>query len=560
MTRIFTVDPTYKRPKTDLSKVKISHINLFGEVSIIGNIKKTETPQMAVSFGRHRKTGVELALKFYAQDLDRQTLNYERYAYEGVVYSHLSKTKYDTNIVRLVDRFIVDDREISAIMGMKSGKLGELGQKFKILKSLGNRIKIHVIITEKEPSARTLLDIGQTNEFTKERIRSCILQCLITLIMINRLGVQHNDFHYGNILMVTDPPEKSVKYNIDGMEFEIDMSHGKVLLFDWDFSYCQPCGENKILKPESGYYWGKSGKSLCQLEGACNSPNHKADMFLLLTQPHKDREYEAFRTRNLPPMVEKKYKRRGRMCSAGSTAGDCHPFPLGDPKDIRKLEDVIKDPYFMKLRARPEDRGEIPPPPPKREFPKAPEPKAPEPKAPEPKRQIIKPEPRVVKPNVIRPEPRMGKPMPKLIKPKAVRADAELVIPDLVDPEPIRTEAKLKPTPDSDFQESAMSEEEFIAAQKSLCELFGKYGKSKEGHYISTDCVNVSGGPLVVRILNPSVKVSDEFLKIALDDILDRSKSLFKNSLTYRKTGSSSYGVFQVNPGKIARIVFDLSK
>lgn len=305
--------------------------NIFEDFVIDKVLDKDNTPAV-MAFGTHRYTGTKVAFKFFisGESPYKQKIDYERYMYEGLIYDGIKKLESDHNLVKLIFRTRLD--------GFPRPRVEYPNLKLLLDKLTSKYLEydkpiINVIVTEAYPTSVTFNDLFAKKEMTEERLRSCMFQTIATLLMLKRLQVQHNDLHPGNILLVKEPPEKALIYHIDGKRYEVDMKYGKVLLFDWDMAYCLPCGRNSVLDQFG-----------CKMFGACNSPNYKSDLFMLLQDQYsKDcPEYQQFKKRVIK--AGKRNVVNGYLCNG--TPGNCQPFPFGEDIGIEDLEVALTDIYF----------------------------------------------------------------------------------------------------------------------------------------------------------------------------------------------------------------------
>jgi serine/threonine protein kinase len=220
----------------------------------------------------------------------------------------------------------------------------------------GKKIKmVTLLINERRPAAG-ILNLELLSKADKKNI---LYQIIFTLAQLENLGYQHNDLRLGNILIDHVPDEKTIHYA--GRVLPI---RKKALLFDWDLGLCQSCGANPILDAD-----------FCPNYGMCNILNPRFDIYTLLRAYDipGDAQLLLFKKfAGIPDRIVKVYDYNGqdgayqkitpvippdsitqawvdRMCNYDTLNKKCIPFPLGEPKTIRRPTELINHPYFRDL-------------------------------------------------------------------------------------------------------------------------------------------------------------------------------------------------------------------
>lgn len=136
--------------------------------------------------------------------------------------------------------------------------------------------------------------------------KSILFQLFYTLAILAFKGLRHNDIHFGNIFIERNVSEKYINYWIDENTYYQVPTHGNLVkIFDLDFSYYHPCGNNTKI----------TMKNKCKRLGVCNTLHPKFDTFLVLwlinsmfdvpegIPSPKRRRYEQRRARLDPKVV-----------------------------------------------------------------------------------------------------------------------------------------------------------------------------------------------------------------------------------------------------------------
>jgi serine/threonine protein kinase len=201
---------------------------------------------------------------------------------------------------------------------------------------------LQILITEKTANM-SLHDRIQNPAMTQAELKSYIVQALATLHMLSRKGIRHNDLHLRNILVAPGIPMKKT-YTVGRDKYTVDLSEGRILLFDWDASSAPEwCGDNPYLE---GY--------MCDTHGMCNDSSKKYDLvFFMYALKHsisnnKDikiqesfgKFYSRIVDKIIPTMISKGCK--GIMCGRISNT----PQDPDSPQSVPSIAEVLKDPYF----------------------------------------------------------------------------------------------------------------------------------------------------------------------------------------------------------------------
>jgi len=99
------------------------------------------------------------------------------------------------------------------------------------------------------------------------KVSQALYQIVYTLQCLASLGVQHNDLHFGNIMIQTLPYPVYVSYN--GRRMFTDVC---VKLYDWDR------GTKSRTYADQTHLYNTTTESFCAEMGSCNYPNYKFDL------------------------------------------------------------------------------------------------------------------------------------------------------------------------------------------------------------------------------------------------------------------------------------------
>lgn len=106
----------------------------------------------------------------------------------------------------------------------------------------------------------------------KRYLPSVIAQLLLSIAVMQLIGINHNDLHTSNILIEDLLIPQPFTYNLaPGITFKIPKVRYKVYIFDWDLSYSRDFGNNPKLTEET-----------CKDKAMCNTINPVYDIFMML--------------------------------------------------------------------------------------------------------------------------------------------------------------------------------------------------------------------------------------------------------------------------------------
>jgi serine/threonine protein kinase len=195
---------------------------------------------------------------------------------------------------------------------------------------------------------------------TGKHFKAIIFQVAFSLCKLHQAGIQHNDLHFGNILIDTSAvgeikyttrlPLSNGSENLKDVTFVVPINNCKILLYDWDLGLAD-CGINEFLEG-----------SLCNDYGVCNDLNIKFDFYTFMRgfdQYMGNRlnlQFTKFRQEMLKTKLHEKYEMRMCNSNTGDEKIHCLPFPEGEPAEVMTPYDALQNKYFDDFN--PEEKGE----------------------------------------------------------------------------------------------------------------------------------------------------------------------------------------------------------
>lgn len=224
--------------------------------------------------------------------------------YEEQVYSHVVKklNKMSPNFVTYLKTLIIKPENIVQDLypifdnlgdmlikrERKSGKGCDIRSKTKIWDKKKNGIVI--IINEWLESKDTLWDLQSRDELTDLDNQQIFAQLTISLIFMNIVGLNHNDLHFGNILISRMIKPTNLVYDVSGNTMKIQNCRFIVHIFDWDHAYSRDVGNN--VKIDSDFY---------RRYGVYNEISPKSEMFkILCSNKSTDHKFTELRKTLVP--------------------------------------------------------------------------------------------------------------------------------------------------------------------------------------------------------------------------------------------------------------------
>jgi serine/threonine protein kinase len=209
---------------------------------------------------------------------------------------------------------------------------------------------ICVLVTERRQASSSLGAILEKPGITDTQLRSLIFQVLFAIFTTARHGIQHNDLHLGNVLVDLNPSESYIDYKVGDRIYRVNVgSTGKVLMFDWDLSYCKSCGKNTVVNND-----------LCSAYGICDSPNERFDIYTVLRDAYTRLEnnmtstnqqtIQTFKTFVEHVITDQHEEFAYRMCNQEPKKNICVPYPPGKPTNVATPLQAMLNEYFNTLR------------------------------------------------------------------------------------------------------------------------------------------------------------------------------------------------------------------
>ena len=336
---------------------------------ILSTAEKHSSSNTIIAFCHHIASGQLAAAKLFIQysdtptgdadldldlDLEDAINDYTKLSYETEVYRHITK-KPICNTVRWISTQYYSKADF---------KRGALRKKLQSLIPAGlekNVIGYKVLITERRTGAQSLDNLLH---LPVKALKAILFQLIFSLLQATYYGFQNNDLRLGNLLIDLQPAEHYIDYQYRGVHYRVDVSEGKLLLFDWDLASCKPCGRNAILDID-----------YCPRLGMCNEINPRFDIYTALRELQiPDQGYTDFlkdvgirkkKVKNIntdefllyrttPGMeIPITYNRTHilqawshRMCNFDQASKQCIPYKPPAPRQVWAPAKMLKHPYF----------------------------------------------------------------------------------------------------------------------------------------------------------------------------------------------------------------------
>lgn len=245
--------------------VKATLMNVFGDMMSDNDLKK-----MTARVDASAKNYTTL----YAPDIDG--LEYESKVYSELI-SEFTEDEISPNFVEYVDRgeieFIEfldtfyagqfdtsnDDDLIDGlyIMAEKFKKnslknffeLQDHESKYRLLQCYMKYVRIGYLVTKRVVGVENNLEkVSVSQVLSEDEIKEILFQLFFTLYLMETVKLQHNDMHYGNILIENLPERRNINYVVEGKSFVVKTKY-LLRVYDWDFAYVDDpyFGPNKKL-------------------------------------------------------------------------------------------------------------------------------------------------------------------------------------------------------------------------------------------------------------------------------------------------------------------------
>jgi hypothetical protein len=179
------------------------------------------------------------------------SLDYEAKVYKYITDNIILKNISPNFIPLLTSHKCRLDSIIKSIQSFgEFNRKGHLLEKLKALHEMFPALPINFIMTG---SARDMTSlklfindiVNGVLEIQQSEYSSITFQLFYTLYVMHEFRIVHNDNHTNNILIQTLPEEITLDFSIG--EFNIKFSTKYIVkIFDWDRSYCEAIGSNKI--------------------------------------------------------------------------------------------------------------------------------------------------------------------------------------------------------------------------------------------------------------------------------------------------------------------------
>jgi len=320
-----------------------------------------------IAFCKDRVTGIRLAVKGFAWfDLDRcapfadmgftsrQHAHVSGLQYEACMYEKATPRLATPNLVKPLGSTRLSSKTLRTANIAFVKAVARAGAGLGLDHALkGDCLGVELVFTELRPAVKSLHRIMVEDSPSPDVLRALAFQIVYTVYAMQQGEVQHHDLHLGNVLVDLKPHEVHIEYRAAGFVFQVPMTSGKVMVFDWDLGYSPACGANPRLS-----------QSACQALSACNQMTLNYDWAqllykLLITAITLDfREFASFVRAFLPVDAV------SNMSLAGNPRGypcfrpqdgraPCAAWPTDQPTWLSELEgpeQALAHAYFDPLR------------------------------------------------------------------------------------------------------------------------------------------------------------------------------------------------------------------
>lgn len=250
-----------------------------------------------------RRSNMPLLFKLFVVNKE-----YNGNHYECNVYSRILISIKERNMCPHLPRFVA-----YATCSSPNEHLSKSTTKaIKAMSSVANKNKdgsvtYHMLITEYISDSVELARWIEDDSTTIEMVISMVFQVLYTMECFNRIGLRHNDFHYGNILMRKSlfgkgSEDECICYVVYGKNFYLPNIYEPIVI-DYDRTYVVSLGANDYL--ETSQY--------CIEYGQRNTINEKFDTFKFFSILRKffsdvinDSDVDTFLNRTISKHIWKK--------------------------------------------------------------------------------------------------------------------------------------------------------------------------------------------------------------------------------------------------------------
>ena len=266
-------------PEIQIDNCKITNpINSLDGILIEKVISKESASNSIIAMGTFN--GNNVYFKFF--DITKKDQLY----YESMVYFKLEKLIRKNPSLNLENAFIrpkhfleINKSELLTLLSLNSAtktKFIDEDKKVKLGAIIG------CVITENIGNIQTLVDFRESCNITsmtnlpensKRFIKMLFVLLYYIFVMNEHLKINHNDLHFGNVLIKIEQTTYKIRVKNKQGEFK-DINYTvpfKIKIFDFDQSYAEGC-DNPLLKTH-----------LCTHSNSCNKISQK-DRFIFLCE------------------------------------------------------------------------------------------------------------------------------------------------------------------------------------------------------------------------------------------------------------------------------------
>jgi hypothetical protein len=195
--------------------------------------------------------------------------------YEKMIYQEIIPmiSLYSPNFLQPICMMSITPKDLNSIG--KRSYFKKIKESIPISEDCKPNNSIGIIFTQLIQH-KTLNEFMRYKTFSEEDFQKIIAQIILSLAVMSMYNLAHNDLHDDNVMIEKLKQPEDFQYFFEKEKVKkfitIPEVKYKVYIFDWDFSYYQPFGDN--LKTELGEF--------CNNSGICNRYDQLYDIYNIL--------------------------------------------------------------------------------------------------------------------------------------------------------------------------------------------------------------------------------------------------------------------------------------
>ena len=246
----------------DITPGQKVYLNYFNNLEKKFNIPVDIVNRSKNIYDRYKESidGLEYEKEIYSRVIkkiieDKYSPNFVEYvdfiSYDIVDFLDLINPSEPMSDKKLVD-FIKEIEHLDEITCIKNNNPG-------LIDHILSNFTVECIITREPINVTTMYDMFKQNILNNKEIYKIIFQLIYNLNLMDKIELQHNDLHVGNILIERLDKPIELYYIVGVNTFKISTKY-IIRIFDWDYSYMNKGRlylNNKIEKDAS--FWASKG-------------------------------------------------------------------------------------------------------------------------------------------------------------------------------------------------------------------------------------------------------------------------------------------------------------